>query len=63
MSHDLTADEKQALVAVTSHLWEQAQKLPATSRVRAGLLRIHDPLTRSVGDRPLTLVDDNLEAR
>jgi hypothetical protein len=49
----MTSAESGALEAVVDHLWEQAQRLPPTSRVRAWLLRIRRPLAKYLGVRPL----------
>ena len=49
----LTTAETGALLSIVDHLWEQAQQLPPTSRVRAWLLKIRLPLATFVGVRPL----------
>jgi hypothetical protein len=45
----LTADEHRSIGAVVDVLWEEAQDLPTTSRVRAWLLRIRSPLAEFQG--------------
>lgn len=51
----VTTAETGALRAVVDVLWEEAQELPATSPVRAWLLKIHSPLASFLGVRPLRL--------